>query len=821
MTKRASPWLRTAEAVLPESLFPIQVDLAERLANYDPRWEAPHGPPGAWREGAPIGNGDFGALVYGWPESLSFALGKTDLWDRHSDGRSSFKGATVAEPHAAYFKQDKVEFGRLCDEPEVAQRQHATTAGMFRLHMHEADSQFAPTLRLSIYEGVAELSFVPAGIDTGMHVWGMIRARSLVSREFNVLAIRIEPTLETPGYMPDPSLRRNLEPEKAPLGKMTWELSRADHSPHPAANPLVADDDGICLLEQELLPEDGYVIGLLTDGGELRSQAQGSRLTGDWLVKGTEPVTLYVTVVSRNDADNPRQMARERLLNARRAGWDTIVNSHRKWWASYWKRGLVLVEDQAAERNHYVSLYLCGSTIEPGKVSPGLQGVWIKENIPAWHGDYHSNINLQSVYWGLFANNRLDLLEPYVTCLERMALQARRDTKDYFQMPGLRFPHAGSIDGFELTQGDWSVNLGVSVGGSAWLVQLLWHTFLYSQDLNFLQMRVWPLLRDVALFYESYLRSDCENGRLNLEPSLFYESACPRMECSGRNSGYELPMVRMALQTAVQASEILDCDVAMRSRLIEVLSKLADFPLAEDQSWIAFEGRDLRDVPTHFFSLTPVFPAELVSLWHGPEKWRQQALATLKNLATANSMTGRAWCGGQGLREIIRLGLADEALAGARFDPNKGDNANNVNGLGHTWSAHYLQADHGPGMCSVLPDMLLLALGGVLRLFPCWPKNLSATFHSLRAPGAFLVSAEFSRGEVAHSVIQSLVGEELRLANPWPGTARLRDAVTGEVLLVSQDREFSITTAVAQILILDREEAPWNLVRTTQAVATL
>ena len=811
MTKRASSWLRTAEEVLPESFFPIQVDLAERLANYDPRWEAPHGPPGGWREGAPIGNGDFGALVYGWPDSLTFALGKTDLWDRLSDGRSSFKGASVSEPHAAYFNQDKAEFSRLCDEPEVVSRQHATTAGMFRLHLQEADSQFSPSLRLSICEGVADLSFVPAGIDPGMHVWGLVRARSLVSREFNVLTIHIEPTLETPGYTPDPDLRRSLEAELAPLGLVTWELSRAPHAPHPAAVPIEADDEGICLLEQELLPDDGYVIGLMVDGGELRSQSQGARLTGDLLIPGASPVTLYLTVVSRNDAEDPRHAARERLRSARRAGWDAILASHRAWWAAYWQRGLLFVEDQAAERNHYVSLYLCGSTIEPGKVSPGLQGVWVKENVPAWLGDYHSNINLQSVYWGLFSNNRLDLLEPYVSCLERMAPQARRDTAGYFRMPGIRFPHAGSIDGYELTQGDWSVNLGISVGGSAWLVQLLWQTYLYSQDHGFLRERVWPLLRDVALFYEAYLREDAKTSRLNLEPSLFYESGCPRIECSGRNSGYELPMVYVAFKMAIEAEERLGCDPALRVRWTGVLARLADFPVADDQSgWIAFEGRDLRIVPTHFFSLTPVFPADLVSLWHGPEKWRQQAFATLRNPATAISMTGKAWCGGQGLRELIRLGLAEEALAGARFDPGKGDNANNSNGLVHTWGGHFLQADHGPGMCSVLPDMLLLAPGGVLRLFPCWPSHLSATFHSLRAPGAFLVSAEFKNGAVTVVIIQSLAGVDLRLANPWTGKARLRDAKTGEVLLTSHECELSIKTFSSQILVLDREECPWT-----------
>jgi hypothetical protein len=60
-------------------------------------------------------------------------------------------------------------------------------------------------------------------------------------------------------------------------------------------------------------------------------------------------------------------------------------------------------------------------------------------------------------------------------------------------------------------------------------------------------------------------------------------------------------------------------------------------------------------------------------------------------------------------------------------------------------------------------------------------------------------------------MIQSLAGVELRLANPWSGMARIRDAGTGEVLLTTRESEFSLKTTASQILVLDREESPWTL----------
>ncbi|HOF88157.1 MAG TPA: hypothetical protein PLZ36_08660 [Armatimonadota bacterium] len=201
----------------------------------------------------------------------------------------------------------------------------------------------------------------------------------------------------------------------APLGMVGWELSREPHPPHLAPTATLPGCD------------------------------KPSRRATRW----SSP--------SRHAA---RPWARE-------AEYAVIAKAHRAWWAAYWQRAYVCVDDAALEKWWYTSLYLCASTIEPDYQSPGLQGVWIKENVPAWCGDYHTNVNLQSVYWGLYAANRVDFLEPFVHLLHDMAPRCRQDTRGYYGMRGIRFPHAGGIDGGELTTGPWSL-LGISVGGSGW-----------------------------------------------------------------------------------------------------------------------------------------------------------------------------------------------------------------------------------------------------------------------------------------------------------------------------------------------------------------
>jgi hypothetical protein len=112
-------------------------------------------------------------------------------------------------------------------------------------------------------------------------------------------------------------------------------------------------------------------------------------------------------------------------------------------------------------------------------------------------------------------------------------------------------------------------------------------------------------------------------------------------------------------------------------------------------------------------------------------------------------------------------------------------------------------------MSSVLGDMLLLHTGDVLRVMPCMPKNITAAFYNLRAPGAFLLSGEMRNGEIAYVIIESLAGGELTLANPWPEqTIRLRNAGSNAVVCESSAAQVAFSTTPALILICERTAHP-------------
>jgi hypothetical protein len=93
-----------------------------------------------------------------------------------------------------------------------------------------------------------------------------------------------------------------------------------------------------------------------------------------------------------------------------------------------------------------------------------------------------------------------------------------------------------------------------------------------------------------------------------------------------------------------------------------------------------------------------------------------------------------------------------------------------------TRSAPNLLLQYGGGgieNCSgflAINEMLLQSHDGVIRLFPCWPREMDARFGTLRAVGAFLISAELRSGVVSGVNIISEKGRACTMFNPWPGS---------------------------------------------------
>lgn len=743
MTKHRIPPTTTSEAAPVFSTARFTVDLPTLLAPHDMIWQEPL--PSDWRRGAPLGNGDFGVVLSGCPRDFSLVVSKTDIWDRRNDDQSCHPGADFQAVRKTYIDGDAAAFKRLQDEmaarpAQARERPHLTTCGTLRLHVDEGINAIDLRMSVVLAEGVARMTYDDRHITAA------------VSSAYDVLVVEIDRGVGTPS--PDPFVE--TYDKRLPSPELPWEFTR----PPLDVNPRVEfkADEGLYLATQRFAAGGSYTVGIAFAGGRADEHVTlAGRLAGRVSGFTGRRCQLYLTVVSSADAADPEAECRRRLQRALAAGAEAILDAHRAWWKDYWMRGLASVGDRRVEKWYYRSLYLCGSMLRPGRQSPGLQGVWCGENYPWWSADYHSNINIQAVYWGLFTNNRMDMVEPYLRLYSGFADHARDVARRYYRLRGLKFPHAATIGGHELTTASYS-RLSLDPCESAWVAQVFWTYYRYSGDERMLRDVAYPILRDVALFLADYLVWDPAQRAWTMPPVPHFEQDCLLMSGWDDNTLYAQALFRLGLRQAIAAAEVLGVDEEHRKEWREKLNGLVEPPTTPEGAWKPFAHRD-PSFGGHNFLLPIVFPAEEVSAVHGPDRWREQARLTWQKFK-GRTGSGGAWCGGQGIAEILRIGEVEAAFAEARWPENFSTN-------GFVINPALMQADHGPGMCRVLSDFVVLEMGGVIHLFYGIPRQVPARFFSLRAPGGFLLTAE-KRGEVPDYVlVHPTAATALQLANPW------------------------------------------------------
>jgi len=347
-------------------------------------------PQALWTNSCPLGNGDMGALVYGAPEALHFVLGKTDLWDYREFGEGLHPAVSIERLREIILNKDHKALREATEKQRLQSYKKPVITGkpggMLRIEL------FGPSLparyrqRLSIAKAECTVTWTPFGYappvryepDEWTHT---ATVKSFIHASANVLAVRMSQDMATGwGNGVRFSFWRDADPAAAPS--------------------VVRDEGGLKYIYQELPGGEHFVLMADVSDGRVELHDSLGRLEGSFL-PGKKETELYLTLVTSRESKNPARQAKENIESAKATGWENMRTGHRKWWQGYWERGYVATPFETLEKCWYYALYLQASICRPGRMSPGLQGNWIKENYPAWNADFHNNINMQVLYGAL------------------------------------------------------------------------------------------------------------------------------------------------------------------------------------------------------------------------------------------------------------------------------------------------------------------------------------------------------------------------------------------------------------------------------------
>ncbi len=220
-----------------------------------------------------------------------------------------------------------------------------------------------------------------------------------------------------------------------------------------------------------------------------------------------------------------------------------------------------------------------------------------------------------------------------------------------------------------------------------------------------------------------------------------------------------LGLVRALFKNMLSMSAELNVDADKRVQWQDILDRLSAFPLQERDGKTVFryseKGMNWCDGNT--LGIQHIFPAGAIGLDSDPK-----LLDISRNMIDAM----HRWTDNNGFSSWY------SACARVGYNPKR-----ILEGLRHecdTHSAPNLLLQYGGGgieNCSgflAVNEMLLQSHEGVIRLFPCWPSEMDASFGTLRAVGAFLVSAELKGGVISGVTIFSEKGQDCAIVNPWP-----------------------------------------------------
>jgi len=523
-----------------------------------------------------------------------------------------------------------------------------------------------------------------------------------------------------------------------------------------------------------------------------------------------KPVTVVAAVMTNHDAKDYETLAVEK---AQRSVLDEVVRlraEHRKWWRSFWAESYVELQDKLLEKHYYASHYVMACCSRNPKFPPGLYGNWITLDRTAWSGDIHLNYNHQAPFWALYSSNHVGLTECYDAPLLEQLEGFQRDARTFLNKKGAyasvgigpkglvcRFPDKAGLDQVykaKCTPGSYDdlagqpMFLGQKSNALFGAMNMILR-YEYTYDIHYLR-KVYPYLTAVAEFWEDYLV--LENGRYVIHDDSYgevgpWEGNDWRKLYGDFNPILSLGFLRVFFKSMIAYSKDLDCDADKRAKWQNILDRLSELPVVVENGRKRFRaceggsGSGSKIVGLDWVMLhSLVFPATNIGL-----NSDASSLAMIREEM-------KLWDDNVWVSHGNNFQTAIIGAARVGFDPDflvaKAKEVIEHRSTPNLW---IMAGGGGIETCSGIPglinEMMLQSHGGVMRIFPVFPRGQSGSFHRLRTFGAFLVSGAIDKEVVRPIVIESEKGRPCVLQNPWPGKKVVLSSNQGQTREVSGD----------------------------------
>jgi alpha-L-fucosidase 2 len=343
---------------------------------------------------------------------------------------------------------------------------------------------------------------------------------------------------------------------------------------------------------------------------------------------------------------------------------------------------------------------------------------------------------------------------------------------------------------------------------AGWLAHHFYLHWRYSMDRDFLEQKAYPWLREVSVFFEAVTEKGAD-GRRTLPLSSSPEINDNRIDAwFSEITNYDIALIRWTFRkTAELADELGKHDDAKHWR--KILGEMPDFAVDEQSlKLLVAHEYPLKDSHRHFSHLMAIHPLGLITWEDGPDA-QKIINASLKDL---DDLGTKAWCGYSfsWLANLVaRARDGDKAakaleIFSAAFCLRSSFHCNgDQSGKGYSnFRYRPFTLEGNFAAAAGLQEMLLQSYSGTIRIFPSIPESWKdVSFKTLRAEGAFLISAERKGGRSERVEIMSEKGGMCRLENPF-GEVDFNVSGIPANLVKTEGQELVLTTKPGDKVVL-------------------